>query len=130
MNSVVHFEIPVDDLQAAKQFYNEAFGWQLSTSDMPGGGSYTGAITTETDDSTQIPKKAGAINGALIQRDEQLKVPVVTVDVESIDDAVQKVEAAGGRVLAPKQVIEGMGEYAYVTDPSGNVVGLWHDLQK
>ncbi|MGD0950872.1 MAG: VOC family protein [Methanotrichaceae archaeon] len=27
--SIVHFEIPVDDLNRAKKFYSQLFGWKL-----------------------------------------------------------------------------------------------------
>ena len=29
-NSIVHFEIPADDLRRAKKFYERAFGWKIS----------------------------------------------------------------------------------------------------
>jgi catechol 2,3-dioxygenase-like lactoylglutathione lyase family enzyme len=29
MSSIVHFEIPVDDLQRAKTFYSNIFGWKF-----------------------------------------------------------------------------------------------------
>jgi hypothetical protein len=32
--SIVHFEIPVDDLNRAKKFYSQLFGWKLQ--DMQG----------------------------------------------------------------------------------------------
>jgi uncharacterized protein len=127
MNKVIHFEIAVDDVEAAHKFYGDAFGWQIHTSEMPGGGSYTSALTTAVDEK-QNPLEAGAINGALVPRDDKLKTPLVTVGVDSIDEAISRVEAAGGKVVAGKQTIPGMGEYAYVSDPSGNVVGLWRDL--
>lgn len=127
MNKVIHFEIPVDDMGVAQKFYGEVFGWQIHTSEMPGGASYTSALSTAVGEN-QVPLEPGAINGALIERDDKLKSPLLTMDVESIEDAISKVEAAGGKVVAGKQTIPGMGEYAYVTDPAGNVVGLWHDL--
>ena len=30
MDSVVHFELPTDDLAQAKKFYADTFGWQLT----------------------------------------------------------------------------------------------------
>jgi predicted enzyme related to lactoylglutathione lyase len=33
MRSVVHFEIPADDVARAKEFYSSVFDWQLQ--DMP-----------------------------------------------------------------------------------------------
>ncbi len=29
-NSIVHFEIPADDLKRAKKFYEKALGWKIS----------------------------------------------------------------------------------------------------
>jgi predicted enzyme related to lactoylglutathione lyase len=29
-NAIVHFEIPADDVQRAKRFYQKAFGWKIS----------------------------------------------------------------------------------------------------
>jgi uncharacterized protein len=37
MRKVVHFEIPADDLDRAKAFYDSVFGWQLTTMPVPGG---------------------------------------------------------------------------------------------
>jgi predicted enzyme related to lactoylglutathione lyase len=127
MNSVVHFEIPVDDIDAAVSFYRNAFGWDIRQDDMPGGGTYTSAITTPSAEDGR-PKDPGAINGAIIQREAQLSAPVVTVNVDSIEDVETKVTGAGGQVVVSKQTIPGLGEYSYVLDPAGNVVGLWHSL--
>ena len=128
MDGVSHFEIAVDDKEKAKQFYAGVFGWQIM--DMPmqtGGGSvsYTIAMTTEVDPQTQMPTAPGAINGAIIERTPEITSPVITIAVSSIDDALGKVSAAGGSVVQGKQEIAGMGAYAYVTDVSGNVIGLW-----
>ena len=128
MDGVSHFEIAVDDKEKAKAFYAGVFGWQIM--DMPmktdaGDVAYTIAMTTEVDQQTQMPTTPGAINGAIIERTDQLKAPVITIAVGSIDDALGKVAAAGGSVVQGKQEIAGMGAYAYVTDVSGNVIGLW-----
>lgn len=29
-NSIVHFEIPADDVSRAKKFYEDVFGWKIS----------------------------------------------------------------------------------------------------
>jgi uncharacterized protein len=29
-NAIVHFEIPADNVQRAKKFYEDAFGWKMS----------------------------------------------------------------------------------------------------
>ena len=125
MPKVVHFEIPAEDLDRAKSFYGSVFGWDLSTMPMPNGGEYTSVVTTAVDEQTQMPTEPGAINGGMFQRAENLTSPVITIDVEAIDDVLAQVEASGGTVVAPRVAIEGMGAFAYFKDPEGNVMGLW-----
>jgi predicted enzyme related to lactoylglutathione lyase len=123
MRSVVHFEIPADDVARAKEFYRSVFDWQLQ--DMPEM-DYTILRTTEVDEN-QMPTTAGAINGGLMQRSQDTPTPVLTIDVESVDQALKQVEAAGGRTVRPRTEIPGMGAFAYFTDPEGNTLGLWEN---
>jgi hypothetical protein len=121
MRSVVHFEIPADDVARAKEFYRSVFDWQLQ--DMPEM-DYTIVRTTDVDEN-QMPTTPGAINGGLMSRSQDTPAPVLTIDVESIDQALKQVQAAGGRVVRERTEIPGMGAYAYFTDPEGNTLGLW-----
>ncbi len=130
MDSLVHFEIPADDLDRAKKFYSSIFGWKLDDWNMPDGSVYVGAHTTPIDEKTRMPLKPGAINGAIVQRDAALKAPVFAIDVPSIDDYIGKIEKSGGTVVRPKVEIMGMGYYAYVSDTEGNTIGLWENLKK
>lgn len=129
MNKIVHFEIPVEDLEKAKQFYGSLFGWELQDWPMPDGSTYVGVRTVPVDEATQLPKEPGAINGGMMKRTAEVKAPVFAIDVESIDEKIKEVEAAGGKVIMPKKEIMGMGFYAYVTDLDGNVIGLWENLK-
>ena len=124
MHQVVHFEIPADDLDRAKTFYGSVFGWELQSVPM-GGGEYTVVKTTPVDEQTQMPTEPGAINGGMMQRDELLRAPVLTIDVDAIDDALREIEAGGGSTVTPRTEIPGMGAFAYFRDPEGNVLGLW-----
>jgi hypothetical protein len=121
MNKVVHFEIPFDDKQRAMRFYGDMFGWKLV--DMPQM-NYVLASSVEVDEQ-QMPKEPGAINGGLFQRPKDAPHPTIYVGVESVDDTIRKVEAAGGRVVTPRTPIPGMGAYARIADTEGNVIGLF-----
>ena len=123
MRSVVHFEIPADDVARAKEFYSSIFDWQLQ--DMPEM-DYTIVQTTAVDEN-QMPTAPGAINGGLMRRSQDTPSPVLTIDVESVDQALEQVEAAGGKVVRPRTEIPGMGAFAYFTDPDGNTLGLWEN---
>ena len=129
MDPIVHFEIPVDDLERARGFYS-IFGWNLQDWPMPDGSTYIGVHTTPIDEKTHMPLKPGAINGGIMKRNAMAKTPIVAVQVASIDDTVQKIEEAGGSVVMPKMDMMGMGFYCYVTDLDGNVIGLWEDAKK
>jgi predicted enzyme related to lactoylglutathione lyase len=124
MGKVVHFEIPADDVARAKEFYGAIFGWQLQ--DMASEGmDYTILMTTPVDQQTQLPTEPGAINGGMMKRTAETPSPVITIDVDSIDDALKQVEAGGGSVMSPRSEIPGMGAFAYFKDTEGNVLGLW-----
>ena len=130
MNKVVHFEIPTDDHPRAMRFYGDVFGWQLQ--EMPTGDDvYTLAITSPVDEQFQH-RESGAINGGLFPRSPQLPVhsPVITIGVDSIDDHLRKIEAAGGSMVVPKAEVSDMGYYAYFKDTEGNLMGLWESMRK
>ena len=125
MDKVVHFEIPADDTARAKEFYASIFDWQLTDMDMGGGNIYTTLMTVPVDEQSRIPTEPGAINGGLMKRTNDTPTPVVTIDVDGIDDTLKKIEAGGGSIVQPRTEIPGMGAYAYFKDSEGNVLGLW-----
>lgn len=120
MDSIVHFEIPVDNIDRAKKFYS-IFGWHLQ--DMPEM-DYVMVTTTPVGEN-HMPKNPGAINGGMMKRTPQVKGPVFAINVNSVDDYVKKVEKAGGKAVTPKTPVGDFGFYAYMTDTEGNVIGLW-----
>ena len=121
MGKVVHFEIPADDLSRAKKFYSTVFGWRMN--EMPEM-EYVMVGTTESDENG-MPRQPGAINGGMMRRQDPLRHPVVTIDVESIDDALARVRDNGGQVVREKLPVGDMGFTAYFKDSEGNIIGLW-----
>jgi uncharacterized protein len=125
MDKVVHFEIPVDDLDRAKGFYSSVFGWNLQAVPMEHG-EYTTATTTPIDD-TMMPTEPGGINGGLMNRSDHTPSPVITIGVDDAERSLKEVEAAGGAIVTPRTPIPGMGAFAYFRDPEGNVMGMWEN---
>lgn len=126
MDSVVHFEIPADDIKRASAFYKKAFGWDMTKYE--GGMEYWMVSTTEVTEEG-MPKNPGAINGGMGARGGPLKVPVVTIAVKDIDKTIAAVEKLGGKAIGKKQSIGEMGFTAYFQDSEGNVMGLWQSAQ-
>jgi predicted enzyme related to lactoylglutathione lyase len=125
MDKVVHFEIPVDDVDRARSFYGTVFEWGIQPME---GWDYTIAMTTPVDETTQMPTEPGAINGGLRARSGNIPAPTLVIQVDSIDESLKKVEAEGGSTVSPRTEMAGMGAYAYFKDTEGNVVGLWETL--
>jgi uncharacterized protein len=121
---VVHFELPADDVERARTFYRDAFGWNVITvPDM----DYTLLGTATTTDDMGRPTAAGEINGGMFARTEDLTQPLITIAVEDIDAALTKVEQCGGKTLRGRQAVGDMGFTGYFSDSEGTVVGLWQN---
>jgi predicted enzyme related to lactoylglutathione lyase len=82
-------------------------------------------VRTVAVDEEQMPAVPGAINGGMMQRSADVSSPVLTIEVGSVSDALERVAAAGGSVVMPRQEIPGMGAFAYFKDTEGNTLGLW-----
>ena len=120
---VVHFEIPADDFGRASEFYRSAFGWEIT--DVPDIG-YAMLGTTPSDENGS-PTESGSINGGMLKRDADRKSPIVTIDVDDIEQALAKINELGGRMVMPRQEVMGMGYSAYFADSEGNLMGLWQN---
>ena len=122
MNRVVHFEIPADDLERAKKFYRENFGWTMNQLG-PDMGNYV-LVHTGPSDEQGMPQDKAFINGGLMPRDPTAQGPVLVIAVDDADATVEKVEKSGGRLVGEILDIPGVGRYARVRDTEGNVVGV------
>jgi predicted enzyme related to lactoylglutathione lyase len=118
---VVHFEIPADDVSRAREFYQTAFGWDLNPIPEV---DYTMVNTTPTNEQG-MPSDPGAINGGMLKREPPVTSPVITIDVEDIDKALEQIGTLGGSTVQPKQSVMDMGFAAYFKDSEGNLMGLW-----
>lgn len=124
MATVSHFEIPAEDGDRARAFYAEAFGWTL---DHHPEMSYTIIVTGPTGEDGR-PSEPGHINGGMFTRQGQFadhRGPIVTVVVDDLDAALERVRSGGGSQFGDGFDVPGMGRGAYFTDTEGNVMGLW-----
>jgi predicted enzyme related to lactoylglutathione lyase len=129
MNSVVHFEMPYEDKQRMADFYGEAFGWQTSMLG-PEMGNYVVVTTTATDPATRMIKEPGRINGGFFQKAKNASSTTVVIAVDDIQDAMEQVKKAGGKVIGGSKgedipdEVPGVGLYAAIIDTEGNRVGM------
>jgi uncharacterized protein len=126
MNRVVHFEIHAADLDKAQKFYEDVFGWSIK--DMgPQMGNYRLVDTGKDIPGTQWTGINGGITprkGDAPKEGEPVNAFVCTMEVENIDDTLDKIEKAGGTFATHKMEIPGVGTLAYRKDPEGNIFGV------
>ena len=123
MSRVIHFEIQADDLDRAKAFYSDVFGWTFEDYSAVTGSPYYG-ITTG-------PEDQPGINGGLLGRPSPAPAPeqgtnsyVCTMVVDDYDETERRILVAGGRVALPKSALPGMAWQGYYLDTEGNTFGI------
>ncbi|HSE35047.1 MAG TPA: VOC family protein [Candidatus Paceibacterota bacterium] len=124
MNRVVHFEIQADDLERAKKFYEDVFGWEITK--WEGGAMEYWMVLTAPMGSTEP-----GISGGLLKRpcpapalEQGTNAFVCTVQVDDFDAIAKKIEAASGKVAMPKFALPGMAWQGYFIDTEGNTFGI------
>jgi predicted enzyme related to lactoylglutathione lyase len=120
---VVHFEVPFDDADRARDFYKAVFGWQIQP--MPEM-NYNMVSTGPTSDQG-MPSEPGFIGGGMMQRQAPVNSPVITMEVDDIDATINAVEKHGGAAVGEKMAVGEMGFAAYFSDSEGNLMGLWQN---
>ena len=120
MPTIVHFELPTDDLERAKKFYTELFGWKMEKMDDPSTGMEYWIINT-TDD-----KDNKGVSGGMMKRQNPQQQGVTNyIDVNSVEEYSAKIEKLGGKIIVPKMPIVGMGYFAVCLDTENNKFGIW-----
>lgn len=123
MGRLIHFEIHVDDMERAKKFYGDVFGWTFEDWSEYAGTPYFGAVTGDASEP--------GINGALMKRQSPPPAPgqamngfACTMGVEDYDATEAKIISGGGTVALPKHALPGMAWQGYYMDTEGNVFGI------
>jgi len=114
MPKIVHFEVSCDYIERASKFYSEVFGWEIEEGEEPDSYWY---ISPESDDPYEV-------TGGLMARAFPSDSTINTFEVESIDSYAKRITEAGGKVIAPKISIPGVGYLVYCHDTEGNTFGI------
>ena len=108
-----YVEFPAKDIEAAKAFFTEVFGWSFTdygpeytvfTDEGINGGFYKSDLTASTD------------NGSAL----------IVFYSEALEQTQSKIENAGGTIVKPIFSFPG-GRRFHFTDPNGNEYAVWSD---
>ena len=117
-NSLNWFEIPAADINRSQKFYETIFQIEMSPMEMgdskmaffpweAGSGKATGALV-------EGPMHKPSQSGAIIYLNAN----------PDLNTVIEKVEAAGGKIVTPKFGIGEFGFSAYIQDTEGNQIAL------
>jgi uncharacterized protein len=106
-------ELTVSDLDQAKRFYREAFGWRFNDY----GPEYAGIQRPQ---GAAAPEVGGLSTGQAVRSGG----PLVLLYSTDLDRSVAAVQRAGGLVVSGPYAFPG-GRRFYFSDPSGNELGVW-----
>lgn len=106
----VWHDLMTPDVEAAKHFYTELFGWEIETW-KPGEMDYP------------MIKAGGGYTGGIVRPEQAMPAHWLGyVLVADADAAVARAEKAGGKTYVPPTDIPEVGRFAVVADPQGAVV--------
>jgi predicted enzyme related to lactoylglutathione lyase len=111
-HNIVHFEVPADDVERARKFYQDLFGWKIESAE----GGYNLITVGEP-----------GPDGGMMARQAPGQGVTVYMAVESVDDYSKKVQSLGGTVVMPKTAVPTMGYFAVFLDTEGNTMALWEE---
>lgn len=123
MATIVHFDIPVDDIERARVFYGRLFGWSF-TRVPPPMDDYQLIATTALDGRP-------GVGGGLMERDDRSRAGIINYfGVASVDEALVQVAGLGGRTLTGRLSVPGFGYMAMCLDTEGNTFGLFQEVSQ
>lgn len=119
-----HFEIYVADVEKAKSYYSELFGWSFSL--MPGAEEWEYHLAEGRD----IGADKDCTVGILLRPDaphpagSAVRGGTMTFEVDDCDAKYAWALDNGGAEALPPDDYPGIGRFAYVEDGQGNIVGM------
>ena len=107
------------DMDAARHFYGELFGWESTDVDTNGGPPYAQFLL-----SGKRVAGMGQMSDEMRGRDRPASWNSY-LNVDNIAATCVRVSELGGKVAGPAVDIQGVGKLAFIQDPTGAQVGLW-----
>lgn len=111
----VWVDLGAKDAAAAGEFYQKLFGWQIEVNPDPMYGGYGRAKVNGVD--------AAGIGPT--QSPDQPSMWSIYIGTDDVDALAEKVQVAGGTVVAPPFDVGDQGRMAAFIDPTGAAISAW-----
>ena len=124
-HTVIHFEIPAENVDKLRKFYSQLFGWKIEKTENM---DYWMIETVPMDEQGKL--KCAGVNGGMMKKQHPDHKVTNYIQVESIDDYVKKIEELGGKVIVPKTEVPNMLWWAMAIDPEGNHFAILQEIER
>ena len=129
MPTIVHFEIPADDVDRAKKFYSDLFGWKMERWPGTEGKDTSSSSSSNMDywiiSTTDSRGNKASIGGGMMKRQGPHHEHITNfIDVNSVDEYSSKIQKLGGKIVVSKMAVPGMGYFAVCYDTENNNFGI------
>lgn len=114
-NSVMHIQLPAYPPSKLLDFYSKLFGWKSA--------QLEGAPIEYH--MMQTPNKEVSVG--VVARMMPGQTQIMFVSTNSLDKKVEDAVKLGAQVLLNRQELPDRGVLAVLTDPEGNLFGLWEE---
>src|SRR3954466_12438574 len=114
---ICYLEIPAKTAEESAKFYSSIFGWE----------------TRKRGDGALAFDDGAGVSGTWVKESDRTpdELTRTYIMVDDISDALERIQAEGGRVLKPRTDIgSGMGAFAFFADPVGNEFGLYEEPKR
>lgn len=113
-------ELATTNLEAAKKFYSNVFGWKFTQKDM-GDTSYTLIKLND--------KEFGGIWSIPKDREREISPRWISyILVENLDESLEKARQNGALIVKPATQAGDFGRFGIIADPAGAHIALWESL--
>jgi predicted enzyme related to lactoylglutathione lyase len=111
-NPFVHLELNTPDLDKAKEFYGQLFGWTFDDMPMPGS-VYS------------LFKPDSGPGGGIMSMSDAPTRWLAYIGVDDVHASTAKAESLGATVIVPVQEVPNAGSFSILQDPTGAAIALW-----
>lgn len=123
---MVHFDIPVDDVDKAIDFYGYVMGWKFDKYGSGGDGGGTEGMEYWL--ISPDPGNEDAVGGGIGKKQMPEQTLMNYYNAEGGLEAFnQRVKDKGGKVMIEKMAVPGYGWFSVGIDPEGNPFAGWVD---
>ncbi|HLA81495.1 MAG TPA: VOC family protein [Thermoleophilia bacterium] len=110
-NPMFHWELMVNDVDKAIDFYSKVFDWEIDRSSFP---------------NYPLIKTGSNPGGGILKKPEMVPNPALNIyfHTEDIEDTLTRATVTGATIVSAKTTIPGMGFWAIFADPDGTPIGV------